>query len=986
MPIDKNTVIKEAQKFASKGQYDKAIAEWKKLIKEYPNDANIYNTIGDLSLKKNAKPDAVDAYEKAADILAADGFTSKAIALYKKILNIDPKKVEAHLALADLNAEKGLVGNALESYKLAADHYMQKNDVAKALAIYQKMADLNPSNVAFRIKLAEMYVKEGIKKEAVKAYLEAADIHISKNAFHEARQIFEKVLSIDPNNKDVYFKAGVVYFKEGEFGDACKALKPAFDADPSNKELADIYIEALEKAGRGAEAEDVLRKLLAQDESRIELRERLYYLLISRKDYDKAFAEVLLLVNAKVDAGEPDSAEEVLKGFIQESPEHAGARRRLAEFYLNFRREDDAAREMLNLADVFISKGDRDAAAAELRKALEISPELPEARQRLEELEKPLSPEPAAESVQPPEISPPAPEDFTPLPVSEIPETAFEGQVMQQPEALVKPGIEEDPSIEEAFTEVDVLVKYGLAAKAIEQLEALSAKFPSSIRIKTRLKELYREQGNVQKVVENLLAIADVYEQHSMQEEAKAALREGLEFVPDNPAIQERLGIAPPPPAEEQPSVPAAEEPLAIEEALHTEEIPPASVPEEPALEELISTPSEFGPPAAAMEELVQETPAAEPLSTEDVSEIWAEAEFYYQQGLFDEARKHYEKILTLAPDNQRARDRIAELNREKEEVQEFSRLADAVEGLEGIIPFEAPEAGVAESTSDEEAVRTLMQEIEQLKDDQKKDAPDFGGAPEAPLSAPQPEEIQPHQKEDFFDLGVEMRETEAPVSETKKEGSEEFFDLAAELREELASAEVPERSVASTEEQTLDDIFEDFKKGMEAEAGMADSDTHYNLGIAYKEMGLLEDAIAEFLLTREGEPMFVESRHMLGLCYMEQGEYQRAATEIRNALGFAESLGAEPGQKLSMLYDLGLALQGIGYMGEALNTFQQVYDADPAYKDVSAKLRELKEGDYVSLDQLKEEIEKEISAKFFEEGERIEREEKTRKTEKVRG
>ena len=117
MAIDKNTISKEAQKFVVKGQYDKAIAEWKKLLKVTPDDPNIYNTIGDLCLKKDSKSEAVEAYHKAANLLAVDGFTSKAIALFKKVLNIDPKKMDAHLALGDLNAEKGLTGNALESYK-----------------------------------------------------------------------------------------------------------------------------------------------------------------------------------------------------------------------------------------------------------------------------------------------------------------------------------------------------------------------------------------------------------------------------------------------------------------------------------------------------------------------------------------------------------------------------------------------------------------------------------------------------------------------------------------------------------------------------------------------------------------------------------------------------------------------------------------------------------------------------------------------------
>jgi len=100
MAIDRNSVIKEAQKLAGKGQFDKAIAEWRKLVRETPNDANIFNTIGDLCLKKNAKAEAVDAYKRAADILAEDGFTSKAIALYKRSSTSIPKRSRSISPLA----------------------------------------------------------------------------------------------------------------------------------------------------------------------------------------------------------------------------------------------------------------------------------------------------------------------------------------------------------------------------------------------------------------------------------------------------------------------------------------------------------------------------------------------------------------------------------------------------------------------------------------------------------------------------------------------------------------------------------------------------------------------------------------------------------------------------------------------------------------------------------------------------------------------
>ena len=75
----------------------------------------------------------------------------------------------------------------------------------------------------------------------------------------------------------------------------------------------------------------------------------------------------------------------------------------------------------------------------------------------------------------------------------------------------------------------------------------------------------------------------------------------------------------------------------------------------------------------------------APPVEEIDLNEIWAEAEFYYQQGLFDEARKHYEKVIQFDADNARALARMAEIDREQEHAEEFSKLAEAVDELEGL-------------------------------------------------------------------------------------------------------------------------------------------------------------------------------------------------------------------------------------------------------------------------------------------------------------
>lgn len=1065
MAIDKNAVVKEAQKYIAKGQFDKAIAEWKKLLRETPSDPNIYNTIGDLCLKKDARMEAVDAYKRAADILAADGFSSKAIALYKKILNIDHQQIDVHIALGDLNAEKGLVGAALESYKLIADYYIHEHNMVKALGVYQKMADLNPSNIPFRVKLGDMYAKEGMNAEAAKTYLAAADAHVAKEAFQDARLLFEKVLSLDPKNKEVYHKAGLVYFKEGKFAEACKALKPAFESDPANRELGEMYLDALSKAGKGSEAGDIIAKIIAEDPSRIDLREKLLNVYLDTEDFGKALSEANALAQTKLESEGNPAVETLFKSFVARAPEFAPGREKLGEFYASINNLDDAAAELLEAATAYIAGGETDAAKAVLLRIMELVPGMPAARKKLEQLEAalaPLEPAPVAEVVE----AAPAPE----------PEPAFMEPTFETPppEMPVQPqAIEEteDPAVSAAFTEVDVLLKYGMGAKATEQLEALALQFSQNTKIHIKLRELYRDQANIDKAVEHALVLADLYQAAGKNDLADAELHAAQEIAPNNALLLSRLGITPieapappqeafaeatevappeilldqldiattpPPPTsafEEpaqviEPNFPAFEEPAPIQEAApaEAEEItfeelesePPAIAPieaePEPQIEE-VAEEAEAPVEAPAPQPVAEQASPADALVEVDISEIWAEAEFYYQQGLFDEAKKHYAKIVELAPNDKRAIEKLAEISREEDETREFTILADAVEELEDTTTTEAKDSALATSASDEEAVNRLMKEIAQINKEApplKKPAP-FVKAPTSQPSeifkkpeppAPRIERETPPKREpafaqsstapakpkkteesEFFDLGEELQKevTKAKREAPKKPAAPtDYFDLAAELRDEISAAPTAKRSSVAPEDQSLDDIFEEFKKGVEQQAVKEDTDTHYNLGVAYKEMGLLDDAIAEFILTPEGKPWFVESRYLLGLCYLEKSNFQNAINEIRNALKYASKQGSIDDQdKLAMQFDLGLAYQGVGNIKAAIAEFQKVDEIDSTYRDVSVKLKELQQGEFISLAQLKDDIEKEISSKFLEEGERIERAEKSRRTDR---
>src|SRR4029077_5743867 len=116
----------------------------------------------------------------------------------------------------------------------------------------------------------------------------------------------------------------------------------------------------------------------------------------------------------------------------------------------------------------------------------------------------------------------------------------------------------------------------------------------------------------------------------------------------------------------------------------------------------------------------------------------------------------------------------------------------------------------------------------------------------------------------------------------------ENFFDLAAELESELVE-EASEQISLSEEEQSLEEIFKEFKKGVEQQLDSEDYDTHYNLGIAYKEMGLIDESISEFQLASKDPKRAVECASMLGLCFLEKGMPQLAIKWYRKGLEMPE-------------------------------------------------------------------------------------------------
>lgn len=169
-----------------------------------------------------------------------------------------------------------------------------------------------------------------------------------------------------------------------------------------------------------------------------------------------------------------------------------------------------------------------------------------------------------------------------------------------------------------------------------------------------------------------------------------------------------------------------------------------------------------------------------------------------------------------------------------------------------------------------------------------------------------------------------------------------EFFDLAAELEKELATENAKRAANVEPEvkEQTLEEIVESFKKGVAENLPAEDYDTHFNLGIAYREMGLVDEAIGEFQLAAKAPQHFLDCCSLLGLCFLEKGLPELAVKWYRRAL---EVPGLTEDQQLALQYELANALTVAGERDAAYKAFVDIYGSNSHFRDVVMRIAELK-------------------------------------------
>ncbi|MFQ5719848.1 MAG: tetratricopeptide repeat protein [Acidobacteriota bacterium] len=191
---------------------------------------------------------------------------------------------------------------------------------------------------------------------------------------------------------------------------------------------------------------------------------------------------------------------------------------------------------------------------------------------------------------------------------------------------------------------------------------------------------------------------------------------------------------------------------------------------------------------------------------------------------------------------------------------------------------------------------------------------------------------------------GADSVATEAPAADPPAEAdSGGFFDLAGAIEEDLARDELE----ASLTSGSVDDTHRDespaqgIQRAIQAQVGDEDHQTHYQLGIAFKEMGMLDEAIGEFQQAARDPDNFAACCSMLGLCFRDKGMPKIAESWYRRGL---DSVGADTGgeQRLGLIYDLAELSLSTGDLERAEEGYTEVYASNANYREVASRLREV--------------------------------------------
>ncbi|WP_437912363.1 tetratricopeptide repeat protein [Sorangium sp. So ce302] len=881
MAVDRDKVLQTAQKLVERKRFDKAIAEYQKLVADDPKDVRTLLKIGDLYLKTEEYVEAITTYERVGQFYSLQGFALKAIAVYKQIREIIHKHVPqyedrfGHIVprLAEIYTQLGLTSDALAAYDEVATRLLRAGRDRDAIDIFKRVVDLDPNNPLAYLRLAEALIRVRDYDAAIQRFGTAAELLLKLGRRDDALKVVERLLQHRPDARFARM-AAEIYLDRGDQSDAMSALTKlqiAFKENPRDLETLALLARAFDLLGQPAKAIEVQKESarIAKEAGRVDQFTALVSALITRAPNDEGVRQLASQIapssrntRASIDVeleeeedeeaeeldvedDEPASAVPIPLRASQPSTSPIASPRQLVAHAESLRRDRQydkavallkggvarlpAARELREkLCDVLIEAGDQDAAVEQmLAFAQQLASEdaVDDAARLLDEVLL-LDPDNAQ-----------ATEMLNLLGYAVPQEEELAEEDAAGPEASPTAG-ENDAYASEVPSQDLYDPDAPLPAYTLDEDGVVEA-LPRRPELVTHLDDPFANEPPLPSFpIEDVEEVEDVEELEAIDDEEEETASVNPSRVPEHP-LAVAASQAPPPAS----SIPP----------------PPVLAAPPPALYSPVS-----GRPASVRPVSGRSVPPGSLRRADALDEdALEEVEFFAQHGMFDEARNILEEQLARLPNHPLLMERLRE---------------------------------VTELASDARVVRAATD--------------NESGTRAVPRGSERPDE-------------------------------DRAFDIAESLKM-IDELEVVPGSVTGVQDDprqiSVESVFEQFKAGVAAQISESDASTHYDLGVAYKEMGLYADAIGEFELASRDPGRECVCQSMIGVTHLQMGDIEAGIDALIRGL-HASHKTVE--QELALTYEIANAYEMRGVPEQALYYFQRVARMSPSYSDPRGSVAE---------------------------------------------
>jgi tetratricopeptide (TPR) repeat protein len=965
-------ILAEGEKLEKKGKLDAAIREYQKALRLSPGDVNLMNRLGDLHVKVNQVREAIEMFEKVADHFGRDGFYLKAIASYKKANRLDPQRTDIYEKLAEFSFKQGLAVDGRQYLTTVADWFIRQRQPKEAVRVYRALIDYEPTNFQARGKLVDLLVQLADVDGVVREIEALGQSLVAQGRLDEALKFFLRALALKPANADFVAPGLDALVNAHRAAEAAELAEKALAVGHAGPALQRAAARAFVAAGHPEQARAVLETLITGSGFGLQAAELYADAIAQIGDVDLEPAPLLPVVDMLIGAEDRGRAAVLLKPLLRS---HAGELEVLERAVKVFRRDDDPELMLETekaLAEGYYRTGRTKEAAAlygelvkllphdevivrRLQKLGGTTPVRDAAAQPLEAAPPPPGPaEPgrkaaaAGRAARPVPVPEPEPEPSLAAPEVEIVDIDLDAAVpladevpVESPPVTFSLQAQGPPVTTPAEPLVDavpsVLSTPGEAFEpAVEEAVEVAAELPPLV-----VAPPVTPQATAPPVVEaatevstdELFTEASVFAKYGLVDKAFVHLQRLLEAAPNHARGRELFD-----------NLSRAHAPVVTFAAAPAAAAPTAAT----------DTGTATWGGAAASEP--KASVAAVPLETigaavglSDTGSGAVAGDRAAQTGSFGGQELDFELVTEPGGQSAPAVPPVHDWH-------QVTPLPDGRAGLREpgpVLEAEAPGESLPGEPAEGEMFEItgvlsgpnfdVLKEVDFFIQQGLLDeaAQQLAKLHEAHGAHPDVMNRLAMLKARGWDEQVAPRPAEGSASQLFSE-EEEFFDLAAELEKELAEEEMVQvaRGAEPSSEVSIEDLFREFQRGVAEQVKEEDYDTHFNLGVAYREMGLLDEAIGEFQLALRAPEMFIDAASMIASCYTEKGLPEQAAQWYERALD-APDLVFEA--KMGLRYELGRAHEAAGNGQAALASYAEVLALSPSFRDVVDRVARLK-------------------------------------------